>query len=327
MKVNELYKKLRTIEPIWLILIGCVLFFSILSQDFLSIRNILNIFLQMSVVGIMALGMTFLMISGFFDLSVGSVMALSSVCTVLLIPVTGIPFAMLGGLFLGILMGVLNGLLVIKVGINAFVTTLGSMIGIRGVVYFLTEEQPVICLDERLQILGNGDLFKIPYPFLLFIGFTTIASVILRKTVHGRNTYAIGGNLEAAKNVGIPVNKHLMINFILCSFAAALGGVISASRMGAATPILGLDMAVTVITAVVLGGTRLNGGYGSAFGTLGGVFVLGIIQNGLNQLNIQVYYQILIDGLILILVIFIDSKVDRFSLMRVSEKGGDTGTQ
>ncbi len=301
------------VDPIWLIFFGCIILFSLLSRDFLSVRNILNILLQTSGTGIMALGMTFLMISGFFDLSIGSVMALTSVVTVLLVPILGVPLAMLCGVLVSVAVGVINGFLVIKAGINAFVTTLGSMIGLRGIVYFLTNEQPVICLNDALQVIGNGSFLKIPYPFLIFLVLAVFSSIVLNKTIHGRNTYAIGGNLDAAKNVGIPIQRHLLLNFIFCSLAAGIGGVISTSRMGSATPILGLNDAVTVITAVVLGGTHLNGGYGKAFGTVGGVLVLGIIQNGLNQLNVQVYYQILIDGLILIVVIFIDSRIDRFA--------------
>ncbi|PKP61494.1 ribose ABC transporter [Candidatus Atribacteria bacterium HGW-Atribacteria-1] len=305
-------KNIKRIEPIWLILVSCVILFSFLSREFLSLRNIINILLQISVTGIIALGMTFLMISGAFDLSVGSVMALSAVVTVISVPSMGVGAAIVMGIFSGLAVGILNGFFVVKGEINAFITTLGSMFGIRGIVYMLTREHPVICLNENFQILGNEEFLYIPIPFLIFLGLAVVTDFVLRKTIHGRNSYAIGGNKEAARNVGIPINKHLMINFIICSFTAAIGGVINASRMGSATPILGRDTAIKVISAVILGGTRLKGGYGSALGTVGGVLVLGIIQNGLNQLNVQVYYQILIDGLILIFVIYIDSKVDKF---------------
>jgi ribose transport system permease protein len=312
----QIFKK---IEPIWYIFFGCIFLFSLLSRDFLSLRNILNILLQTSGTGIMALGMTFLMISGFFDLSVGSVMALSSVVTVLLVPILGVPLSMMCGVLISIVVGMINGFLVIKAGINAFVTTLGSMIGLRGIVYLLSDEQPVICLDQKLQFIGNGSFLSIPFPFIIFLVLGVISGIILSRTIHGHNTYAIGGNLDAAKNVGIPIQRHLLLNFVFCSLTAGISGVIITSRMGSATPILGLNAAVTVITAVVLGGTRLNGGYGKLMGTIGGVLVLGIIQNGLNQLNVQVYYQILIDGLILILVIFIDSRIDRLSIKRTTE--------
>lgn len=319
---DSIIYRLKRIKPIWYILVVCILFFTFTTNSFLTMRNIRNLMLQISSSGIMALGMTFLMINGFFDLSVGSVMAFAAAITVLLIPMFGVFFSMVIALVLSSLIGVVNGALVVKAKINAFVVTLGAMIGVRGVVYFLTNERPIISMNPNLLLLANSKLFSLPLIFYVFIGLLIVSKIVMERTNHGRNTYAIGGNSEAADFLGVKNGFHTFLNFVICSTAAGFGGLIGASRMGSVTPILGLGNEVLIITAVVLGGTKLNGGYGSILGTLGGVLVLGIIQNGLNQLAVQIYYQMLINGIILIIVIFFDSKVNPFATQNL-EKGGN----
>ena len=312
-KIIQVFKK----RPIWAILLLLVIIISIAAPEFLRIRNLLNILLQSSVNGIMAVGMTYLMINGFFDLSVGTVMGFSAALAVGLQPMGLFP-AILISLIIGAGIGAINGFFVARAKINAFVVTLGSFIGVRGLIYIYTKEDALIGEIMGFSDFGASSVLGIPTLFIIMIVIAIIAEFVLRKTPHGRNTYAIGGNYEAAANAGIAVNKTIFINFVLCSLAAAIGGVLLASRMNAATPGLGWpDQNLMIIATVVLGGTSLNGGYGSIVHTLGGVLTIGVIQNALNLLNVQSYYNMLLMGIILILVVFADS---RFKLAREQKK-------
>ncbi|NQT59966.1 MAG: ABC transporter permease [Bacteroidetes bacterium] len=312
-KILLFFKK----KPIWAILLLLIIIISILAPEFLAMRNLLNILLQSSVNGIMAVGMTYLMINGFFDLSVGTVMGLSAALAVGLQPMGLFPAIMLA-LLAGAGIGAVNGFLVAKAKINAFVVTLGSFIGVRGLIYIYTKEDALIGEIMGFCDFGSSNVLGVPTLFLIMITIAIVAEFALRKTSHGRNTYAVGGNYEAAENAGILVNRTIFINFILCSLAAAIGGVLLASRMNAATPGLGWpDKNLMIIATVVLGGTSLNGGYGSIIHTLGGVLTIGVIQNALNLLNVQSYYNTLLMGIILILVVFADS---RFKIARQQAK-------
>ena len=301
--------KLLKHQPVWVILVACCLLFSVLSSDFFTVHNILNILLQSSILGIMAVGMTFLMIAGFFDISVGAVIALTAAVVVSLTGVS-IPLAILAGLAVGIAIGAINGLLVTKAGINAFIVTLAAMVGVRGLVYIYTGEREIIGLSGAFEKLAAAQIASIPLPIIIFGLILVLAEIFLRKTVYGRNAYAIGGNYEAAKNAGIPVSRYILAFFTLNGLLVAVAGIILASRLNAATPTLGLGQEMVVIIAVVLGGTKLNGGYGNMIQTLAGVLTIGVIQNGMNIMNVQTYYNMLIMGLILILVIFMDKKVN-----------------
>ncbi len=303
-KILRFFKK----KPIWAILLLLVVIITILAPEFIRRRNLLNILLQSSVNGVMAVGMTYLMINGFFDLSVGTVMGFSAALAVGLQPL-GIFPAVIIALLAGAGIGAVNGFLVARAKINAFVVTLGSFIGVRGLIYIYTKEDALIGERMVFSDFGSSSVLGIPTLFIIMLVIAVIAEFVLRKTPHGRNTYAVGGNYEAAENAGIRVNRTVMVNFILCSLAAAVGGVLLASRMNAATPGLGWpDQNLMIIATVVLGGTSLNGGYGSIVHTMGGVLTIGVIQNALNLLNVQSYYNMLLMGIILILVVFADSR-------------------
>lgn len=295
-------------QSIWPILVICVLVISVLTPDFLSFGNLRNVVLQSSIYGIMGIGMTFLMINGFFDLSVGTVMGL---CAALVIGLQSVSmgFAVFISLLVGAIFGCINGFLVTKAKINAFIVTLAAMLGARGLLYVYTGERAITGTVAVFEEFGASKIAFIPTIACIFLILLVFGEFILKQTIHGRNTYAIGGNYEAAANAGINNNKTVFINFVICSLAAALGGILLASRMNAATPTLGWpDTNLMVIASVVLGGTKLNGGYGGMLHTLGGVLVIGIIQNGMNLLNVQSYYNTLFMGLILILVVFLDKR-------------------
>ena len=297
-------------QPVWLILLASVSLFTLLSNDFLTFRNIANIILQSSILGIMAVGMTGLMISGYFDISVGSLLALTAAVAVSL---TGysIPLAIILTLICGAFFGAINGLLVTKAKVNAFIVTLAAMVGVRGLVYVYTKEREIIGLATEFEKLAAAKVAFIPLPIIIWVIIIIIAEWVLRKTVYGRNVYAIGGDAEAPKNAGVPIDKYVLGLFVLNGFFVAIAGLILASRLNAATPTLGIGQEMMVIISVVLGGTKLTGGFGNMIKTVAGVLTIGIIQNGLNILNVHHFYSMLIMGLIFIFVIFMDAKLSK----------------
>lgn len=306
-------KRILLAQPIWLFVLACLLIFSLSADHFFDVRNFANILIQTSTIGLIALGMTFVMINGNIDLSVGAVLALAASLAVGLQDALGIPLAVLVALGAGVALGALNGVIVWKTGVDAFIVTLGAMIGVRGLVFVYTGEQSFYASNFAYSDFGASSIGPIPTLAFIFLIVTLIMHFILRNTVHGRNTYAVGGNREAALNAGIRVGPHMVINFMIVGFLAALAGITMSTQMGASTPNMGRDFELWTITAVVLGGTRLTGGAGSIIGTLGGVLAIGILRNGMNLLQVPSFYVLVIMGTILITVLFIDKQLSRNS--------------
>jgi ribose transport system permease protein len=304
-------KALALTQPIWLFVIAITIFFSFGSPHFLDVQNFKNILVQTSTIGLIALGMTFVMINGNIDLSVGAVVALSASLAVGLQADLGILPAVVVALAAGIGLGFVNGMIVWKTGVDAFIVTLGAMIGVRGLVFVYTQEQSFFSMNFAYADFGMSTLGPLPTLAVIFLGFALLMHWILSSTIHGRNTYAVGGNREAAINAGIKVGPHMVVNFMIVGFFAALAGVTLSTQMGAATPNLGRDFELWTITAVVLGGTKLAGGSGSIIGTLGGVLAIGILRNGMNLMQVPAFYVLVILGVILITVLFIDRQVSR----------------
>lgn len=309
-KVSTSEQLIRFVKqsPVWLILIGCSILFSILNPTFLTVSNLSNILIQSSILGIMAVGMTFLMISGYFDISVGSLIALTAAVAVSLTG-TSIILAIFAAIACGAILGGVNGLLVTKAKVNAFIVSLAAMVGVRGLVYVYTGEREIIGLAQEFEKIAAGEFLSIPIPVLLWAIIVIVCELILRKTVYGRNVYAIGGNIDAAKNAGVPTNGYIFLLFVINGILVGIAGVVLASRLNAATPVLGMGQEMMVIISVVLGGTKLDGGYGSMVKTVAGVLTIGVIQNGMNILNVHHYYNMLIMGAIFILVVFMDTKL------------------
>ncbi len=304
-------KALVFAQPIWLFVIAITIFFSFGSPHFLDIQNFKNILIQTSTIGLIALGMTFVMINGNIDLSVGAVVALAASLAVGLQADIGIFPAVTVALAAGIALGFMNGMIVWKTGVDAFIVTLGAMIGVRGLVFLYTQEQSFFATDFAYADFGMSTVGPLPTLAVIFLGFAALMHWILSSTVHGRNTYAVGGNREAAINAGIKVGPHMVVNFMIVGFFAALAGVTLSTQMGASTPNLGREFELWTITAVVLGGTKLAGGSGSIIGTLGGVLAIGILRNGMNLMQVPAFYVLVILGVILITVLFIDRQVSR----------------
>jgi ribose transport system permease protein len=306
-------------HPIWAFVVIVFVFFSLMTDTFFSFGNFENILVQTSTLGLIALGMTLVMINGNIDLSVGAVVALAASLT---IDIMGWPVfeswgnwqilpAVLAGLASGVILGALNGLIVWKTGVDAFIVTLGAMLGVRGLVFVYTGEQSFFAMNFAYSDFGASRFLGLPTLAWIFLVFTVLVHILLSRTVHGSNTYAVGDNREAAVNAGIRVGPNMMINFMIVGFFAALAGITLSTQMGASTPNLGRDYELWVITATVLGGTKLTGGAGNIIGTLGGVLAIGILRNGMNLMQVPSFYVLVILGAILIAVLFLDRQLNR----------------
>jgi ribose transport system permease protein len=304
-------KRIAGIPPIWLFVVVITVFFSFAADHFFDFRNLQNILVQTSTIGLIALGMTFVMVNGNIDLSVGATVALAAALAVGLQDAIGIFPAVGVGLASGALLGAFNGLIVWKTGVDAFIVTLGAMIGVRGLVFVYTGEQSFYATDFAYSDFGMSSVGPLPTLAVIFLILTVICHLVLRYTVHGRNTYAVGGNRDAAINAGIRVGPHMMVNFMIVGALAALAGITLSTQMGAATPNLGRDYELWTITAVVLGGTKLTGGSGNIIGTLGGVLAVGILRNGMNLMQVPAFYVLVVLGVILITVLILDKQLNR----------------
>lgn len=249
------------------------------------------------------------MISGNIDLSVGATVGLTACLAVLLQPY-GLTVALLAALAAGALCGLLNGLIVEKTGVSSFIVTLATMSGIRGLTFMGIGDVSLSATDDRLNAFSMLALG--PVSTVVAIAAVLIAAVgfILRYTIHGRNTFAIGGNRRAAVDAGIAASRHVVGNFVLCGLMAAACGIAMAANLGAASPTFGRDYELLAVTAVVLGGTRLQGGKGGVAGTLGAVVALTILRNGLNLLRVSPFYIPIIVGAVLIAALIIDRKIN-----------------
>jgi len=300
--INYLIKKQK-------ILILFILFFiisSIASPYFLTYENIINLLFQVSIYGIIACGVTFVTIGGEFDLSVGAMMAMSGVICVQLTNRFGLWTVIPALVLLPPIIGWIYGVLVSKLSISSFIVTLGGMFIYRGLAYLFSGSVPIASQLDNYGIFGTGKLFTVPYPVILFFIVILISEFILAKTKFGRNVFAVGGNLSVAKYTGINTSFYKTMTYIICAFTVILAGLLFSSRLNTANPLDGEDAAMSIYSAVVLGGTSLSGGEGGAIKTLIGVLLLGLITNALNLLGVFSYYQLTIKGLLLISVIFVE---------------------
>jgi ribose transport system permease protein len=283
-----------------------MVFFSITSPVFLQQDNLINVLIAVATIGILACPATMLLVAGQFDLSVGSGIALtSSVFADLLSHGSGTGVAVLAALGLGLVGGVINGFLVTVVGINALITTLGTLDVYSGVSFLITNGLPI-------QFNGFGTLaldrplFNVPWSVFIFFAFILVSIFIMRMTVFGRSIYAIGANPLAARLAGIRVKRTLFITFVASGFAVGVSGLIAASQTGQGSPTAGTGYELSVITAVVLGGASLAGGRGTIVGTIFGVLIIGVINDGLTLLNIGSFWQDVTLGTLLILAVGFD---------------------
>ncbi len=302
---------LKHFRPSWHVLAGqgpliallaLCLAAALLTGRFLSPLNLTNILVQSSIMAVVAIGMTFVIIVGGFDLSVGSTVALAGCVGVMAMVKFGLIAGVLAGIAVGVGVGLVNGIIIARLGVNPFITTLGTMVLIRGVVYLITAGAPVG--DEGLPAafiaLGSARLFGIHYLVWIPAALLVALSWVMRSTPYGRRVYATGGNREAAYLSGVPVERIIASTYVVCGGLAGVAGVMLAARLQSGQPTAGEFYELTAIAAVVLGGASLHGGEGTLYKSIIGVFIMIVLGNGLNLLNIDSYWQrVAIGGVII----------------------------
>jgi ribose transport system permease protein len=288
-------------------LIIMVVVFSSLSQVFLTERNIVNILQQSSINACIAVGMTLVIISGGIDLSVGPVAALAAVISAsLLMAGFSVPLVLASAISVGLLCGMLNGALIAYGGLQPFIVTLGTLSLFRALALIYTGGNPVLGLPNEFRRLFASEILGLPVPVIIAGVLAVLATVVLKKTPLGEYILAVGGNEEAARVSGVPIERTKVITYMISGALASLAAVILMARLGAAEPILGNLWELEAIAAAAIGGASLMGGKGSIFGTILGAVVLGAMRNGLTLLNVQAFYQLLATGIIIILAMLID---------------------
>ena len=292
------------------------IFLSFVSPVFFTVTNLTNVIEQTTVTAIIAIGMTFVIITAGIDLSVGSTAAISGVIGVSLIVNQGVswPLAVIIGTLVGGAVGVANGLLITVANLNPFIATLGMMSAVRGLVYISTNGQVVFGVPEAFGVLGSGKVAGIPVPLILLVIVAVLAYLLLSRTRLGRYTYAIGSNKEAARLSGIPVRNYLIAVYVILGLLAGFGGMIASSRVFSGQPNFGIGLELDVIAAAVIGGASLFGGQGTILGTLIGAFLIALIRNGSVLLDINTFYQQVIIGVVIWLAVF----WDQFRRRRIS---------
>jgi ribose transport system permease protein len=287
-----------------------VVVLSFLSDSFLTVSNLLNIARQVSINAIIAAGMTFVILTAGIDLSVGSVLAFSGAIIAGLLS-TGQPLliGIAAGLLLGAALGLVNGLVVTRGGVQPFIATLAMLTIARGATLVYTDGRPITGLPDAFVWLGAGDVGRIPVPVIIMAVVFLAAYVVLTQTVLGRYIYAIGGNEEAARLSGVNVTLYKTLAYALSGVLSAVSAIILTARLNSAQPTAGVGYELDAIAAVVLGGTTLAGGEGSISGTLLGAFIIGVLNNGLNLLNVSSFYQQVVKGVVILLAVLLDRRL------------------
>ncbi|GGO86350.1 ribose ABC transporter permease [Marinobacterium nitratireducens] len=293
-------------QHIWVFLGLSLLLFSLASPYFLTLNNMSNLLTQAAFIGLLAIGMTLVMINGEIDLSVGATLALACALAVGLQSSIGVWPAIFVALCSGAVMGLINGTLLALSGMHSFIITLGALIGIRGIVFIYTGESALMVEDFSYTEIVEVYLGPVSLTALIFLGFAAFFQWMLTCTKHGREAFAVGDNAKSAHEAGIRVKRHKVINFVLCGTLAAIAGVLLSMRLGTAEPNAGKIWELWAIIAVVLGGTRLQGGWGSVWKTVGGVLTLAVLRNGLSLLNTPNYIELMVMGAVLVLALVID---------------------
>lgn len=282
---------------------------AVASPAFLTYTNIVNILRQISVVGIMAIGMTFVIATGGIDLSVGAVLALTGVISTSLVvdgSQTPLVLAILAGLGVGLLCGMFSGVFIAKLGVPEFIATLATMTIARGLCYVYTDGRPITGFRDDYKVIGGGSVGVMPIPVLIFIVIIIIGIILLNFSKFGRQVLAVGGNEKAAIVSGINAARIKFICYALSGLASAIAGIVLSSRTQTGQPAAGEGNELDAITAVVIGGASLSGGSGSIIGTVIGMLIIGVMTNGLDLLNVSSYYQEVIKGIIILVAVLSD---------------------
>lgn len=300
-------------RPLIVIFIVSVILASLISPVFLSSRNVFNLLQQSSIDGIIAIGMTFVILGAGIDLSVGSVAAFGGMIVAILVTDMGVPtaLAILVSLALGALIGLGQGLITALTKVPSFIITLGGLVAIRGLTYLLTDGKPVFNVPDDLRYLGAGFVGPVPVVGIIFIIVTIIAGLFLGRTRIGRYIYAAGGNPEAARLSGVPVAAVIAFTFVVSGTLAAFGGVLLTAWLDVGQPTASEGVELYAIAAVVLGGTSLFGGKGGVYGTFIAVILLTILRNILNLAGVSPYFQQILTGVVLVGTVLLNWAIAR----------------
>jgi ribose/xylose/arabinose/galactoside ABC-type transport system permease subunit len=287
--------------PLLTLLVLCA-FTALATDRFLSPLNLTNILVQSSIMAVIALGMTFVIIGGGFDLSVGSTVALSGCIAALVMVKAGLVLGIVAGIAAGVLVGLINGLVIALLGVNAFITTLGTMVLVRGVVFLITAGAPVgdEGLPSSFVAFGSERFLGIHYLVWVPAVLLVLLSWVMHNTPHGRRIYAVGGGRDASYLSGIPVQRVIASTYVWCGTLAGIAGVMLAARLQSGQPTAGEFYELTAIAAVVLGGAALHGGEGTLYKSVIGVFIMVVLGNSLNLLNVDSYWQRVAVGAVII---------------------------
>jgi inositol transport system permease protein len=293
------------------------------NNSFLKAQNLINVVRQISVIGLLALGVMVCIIALGIDLSLGSVLGLSAVVTASLVQQIGWKealypgftapalVAVLAGISIGIVLGATNGSLIAFFRIPPFIATLGMMTIARGLAYIYSNGRPVSTLTPEFLFIGGGALLGIPFPIIVFGVVILLTHLMLNNTRFGRQVYAIGGNETAARVSGVNIGRTKILIYTFSGLMAGLGGVVLTARVQSATPALGIGYELDAIAAAVIGGTSFAGGIGTVWGTVVGALIIGVMNNGLDLLNVSPFYQQVVKGVIIIVAIIIDERKNR----------------
>ena len=288
-----------------------VVIISVMSPSFLTMNNLFNVLRQVSINALIAFGMTFVILTGGIDLSVGSILALTGAVTAGMMSGGMDPIlAMLLGVLLGVLLGAINGLIIAKGKVAPFIATLATMTIFRGLTLVYTEGRPISGLGDSFtfQMLGKGYILGIPVPVVTMAISFAVLYFILKKTTFGRRVYAVGGNEEASRLSGINVDRIKIYVYSLAGGLTAIASLILTSRLNSAQPTAGNMFELDAIAAVVLGGTSLTGGRGWIVGTLVGALIIGVLNNGLNLIGVSSFFQQVVKGAVILIAVLLDRK-------------------
>ncbi len=295
-------------KAIWVVLLALIIGFSIANPRFMTTANMFNVLRQVSMFGIASIGMTYVILLGDIDLSIGSIITfVNIVCAYFMVHMSmNMWLAIVVSLVIGILIGLLNGFMVSTIGMPALIATFSTQIAFQGLALIISGGLPINGFTDDFRIIGQGYISVVPVPVIIMIVCFAVGSFILNKTYFGRYFYAVGGNKEAAKLSGIRVGRTKYLVFAISGFFAALAGIVMLSRTNSGIANAGLGFEFDVITCVVLGGVSVSGGFGKISGVVAGTFIIGALQNGMVLMNIDIYLQDVVMGVVLALAVGFD---------------------
>jgi ribose transport system permease protein len=301
-----LYQFWQSLGMAMVLIVLCIIM-ALLAPHFLTFRNVINVARQVSINAILAAGMTFVILTGGIDLSVGSALAVAGVISVWLTTKGISPaLAVLAGIAVGAACGLLNGVLISKFKLSPFIVTLGALTYLRGFAYVTTGAYPLINDNLGFGFLGQGSIGFLPWPVIIAVIVFVIGYIVLKHTVFGRRIYAIGGNEQAARLSGINVDRTLIWVYTISGICTGIAGIIFSARLLSAQPMGGEGYELDAIAAVILGGTSFTGGVGSIIGTAIGALIIGVLNNGLVLMNVPFFYQLIIKGAVIIVAVLLD---------------------